>query len=87
MTQWACRNPASLLASELVGCKVRFRHLPEGMEPTSILVIGAELNMVRLHGLAGLFAPHLFVVVEPRQVSSAACEAARGQGPQVFRTE
>jgi hypothetical protein len=77
MTQWACRRPASLLAQELVGCKVRFRHLPHGMEPTSILVIGAEANMIRLHGWTGLFAPHLFVVVEQKPVSSAAREAER----------
>jgi hypothetical protein len=57
----------SLLARELVGCRVRFRHLPSAMEPRSILVTAAEKNMIRLCGWAGLFAPHLFVVVERKE--------------------
>jgi hypothetical protein len=54
-----------LQAEALVGCYVRFAHLPSKCYPTPILVTEAEHGMIRLEGWAGYFAPHLFVVVVP----------------------
>jgi len=53
------------LARELVGKHVRFRHLPKDSEARPILVSGAQKNMISLVGHVGLYAPHLFVVVDP----------------------
>jgi hypothetical protein len=53
-------------AQALVDKYVRFAHLPENSQALPILVLSAESNgMIRLAGWAGLFAPHLFVVVDP----------------------
>ena len=55
-----------MTAAELVGKYVQFRYLPKKHDPTPVLVLSAAPNgMIRLAGWAGLFAPHLFVVVAP----------------------
>jgi hypothetical protein len=64
-------------AVSLVGKHVRFRYLPKDSksqaiarelagipEAGPILVSGARKNMISLTGWVGLFAPHLFVVVD-----------------------
>jgi hypothetical protein len=53
-------------AESLVGCYVRFAHLPSNCNPTPIRVTEATPSgMIVLAGWAGYFAPHLFIEVPP----------------------
>jgi hypothetical protein len=49
-------------AFKLLGNLVRFAHQPEG--PYYLCVSANKDGMVEVLGLSGVFAPHLFVVVE-----------------------
>lgn len=66
-------------AESLVGCYVRFAHLPANSEAHPVRVIEAVNGMIRLAGWAGYFAPHLFVVVKRPQGEKSARQATRNQ--------
>ena len=56
-------------AKSIVGQYVRFAPLPEDCKPTPIKVTEVTANgMLRLEGRAGMYAPHLFVVVDKPNV-------------------
>jgi hypothetical protein len=50
-------------AAELFGKRVRFAHMAEGEETYRVRSMHSD-GMVEIDGLGGLFAPHLFVLVQ-----------------------